>query len=344
MSSCVKDAPNPPASDYTFQDGRKVYFVNEGNYGSGNATLAIYNISKDVLSNNVFETVNKKPLGDVFQSICRVGDQLLLSINHSDNILICDPISLLQVGAVSAYAPRYFLPIHPSKVYVSSLYSHSILVLNTVTASIEKEIKVPSQSVEKMILHDGYVYASSWDENSTTIYKIDPNTDAIVKEIDFGAHASQDLLVDKYGKIWIKYGNIQKGKPYGFAVYNTLTDSVEKHFSFLEGENEWIKPVLNPTADTIYWINVNYAADETVASGLYRMSVTATTLPSTPFYKAAKFQYFYALAIDPLTNTIYLGDPKGFTGASEVILMDAAAQEIKRFQTGMGIGEFYFDN
>lgn len=342
MASCVKDRPNPSPARYMYQEGHKAYIICEGNYGSGNASLSLWNADSQELMQQVFSAVNGTEMGDVFQSMCRVENRLYFSINHSDRILVCDRYSMQLISNIAVQEPRYFLPINSGKLYVSALNKPVIYVVNTLDQTITKEIRLSYTSAEGMIVQGSKVYACSWDTACAYIQVIDPLADEVVDSIFINGRAPQSIVSDMEGNLWVTYGNIQKSKPYGIVCINPLTKAILKQFHYEEGLNELIKPAMNATKDTLYWICVDYSSGSE-NNGIFRMPVHADVLPDQPFIAAAPFQYFYALEIDPRDNLIYIGDPKSFIESSEIMIYNSAGELHHQFTTGMGVGDFFFD-
>jgi len=148
-------------------------------------------------------------------------------------------------------------------------------------------------------------------------------------------------LIDKNERYWVLYRNVQKGKQAYLTCIDPASGAVVKSYAFPPTADP-IKPVFNNGKDTLYFIEVNYNGGED-NNGIYRMAIDAASLPSTPFITAAKFQYFWALGIEPGSGNIYVGDPKGFIQKGTVSVYRADGVRIKQFDVGVGPGHFYFD-
>ena len=73
------------------------------------------------------------------------------------------------------------------------------------------------------------------------------------------------------------------------------------------------------------------------------MNIDAGVLPQSLFIPAQALQYFWALGVDPATNRIYVGDPKGFIQQGNVSVYQTNGDLIRSFTVGLGPGYFYFD-
>lgn len=339
LSSCSK--PDEPDVKPPVDAAKKVFIVCEGSLGNGNASLAMYLPGLDSAYENVFKSANGYPLGDVFQSMQRIGDRYFLCINNSDKIIVINRTDLKQAGSIAIPKPRYLLPVREDKAYVSSLFDNKIYVINPQTLSVTDTIVMPAQNPEGMVLWQDKAVICTWDTTCAEVYVLDVNSDTIYKEIPMGAYAAQEAFIDKEDKIWVLSGNVAKGKPAAFTRIDPQTWNVIAFNPFQAGADV-MRPVLNNAKDTIYFIEVNYNGG-TDHNGIYRMSVHDNPVPSQPFIPAQQFQYFWALGIEPETGHIFVGDPKGFIQKGSVTIYQPDGTVIRTFATGLGPGHFYFD-
>lgn len=339
LSACVKDKPS--SATRTKSNG-KTYVVCEGSYGNGNASLWSYDEATNISAGDVFESANNLPIGDVFQSMSRAGSNYLLCINNSDKLYAIDTGSLLVRGYISISKPRYALPINNNTVFVSTLYSNKIEVIDPTTLTITKSISLPFKNPEGMCRIGSKVYACAWDTACNKLYEIDENTNEISRKIAISGYAPHAVLVDNLGMLWVLSGNVTKGRQATLTRIDPSTGSTISSFSFSAGKDP-IKPAFNPTRDTLYFIQVKYDGSAS-DNGIYRMSINDTALPSAPFVQATAYQYFWALGIEPATGNIYVGDPKGFVQKGTVTVYRPNSTIVNTFDVGLGPGQFYFGN
>lgn len=335
--SCKKEV-EAPAPDLPSGE-EKVFIVCEGSMGNGNAALSLYLPEKDSVYEDIYKTVNGKALGDVFQSMVRVGGQYLLSVNNSDKILSVDS-GLKLKAMVSVSKPRYLLPVNHQKVFVSSLFSNQVFILNPVTMVIEKTLSLPAQNPEGMLLFNQQLYICPWDTGSNKVYVVNPQTAELTDSFSIPGVAPSEILLDKEHKLWILSGNASEGKPAFWTCIDPATHQILKTFAF-PPDAEPIHPVMNPTRDTLYFVEVNYNFGA-AHNGVFRMSIYDQQLPETAFIPAQPFQYFWGLGIHPENGDIYVGDPKGFIQKSTVFIYRPDGSLKKQFNTGVGAGHFYF--
>ncbi len=339
--SCKKDKPNAVNTSLPKDSSAKVLIVCEGSLGNGNATLSVYQALKDSLFNDVYKNANGQDLGDVFQSINKINNQYFLCINNSDKIVVLDANNWKQKANINILKPRYILDIGNNKAYVGSLFNNKIYVLNTQTYTIEKEIIMPYQNTEGMILKNGIAYACCWDTACNKLYAINVITHSISDSIVLKGNAPQSMVIDKENQLWVMGGNVYKNKNAHLNRIDLSTQKVSQFFLFDKGV-EALKPTLNLKADTLYFLEVNYGGSAP-HNGVYRMSVSDKKLPSAAFISCQTNQYFWALGINPNDGHLYIGDPKGFVQKSSVYIYNQQAQLKSQFNVGLGVGSFYFD-
>lgn len=336
---CVKDKPTPPDSGAGATGN--VYIVCEGSLSNGNATLYLYNPVTDSVFGDVYRAVNQQPLGDVFQSMTQIGDSLYLCINNSDKITVLQKGSHKWVGNIAIPKPRYITPVRAGLAWVSTLFSNKLYAIDPHQQKVLHITQLPGQNPEGMCLHMGALYVCPWDTAINAIYQLNAETGQLLQTIQIGGYAPHSILVDKEQMLWVLSGNVTKGRQAAWTRIDPSTGNILKTYTFATGTDP-VKPILNNTRDTLYYIQVKYDGTAT-NNGVYRMPITATELPTVPFVAGAAYQYYWALGIEPGSGHIYLADPKGFVqkGMAHVYRPDGTL--LHSFATGLGPGQFYFD-
>lgn len=340
ITACVRDKP-PALLPATAVPGN-VYVVCEGSYGSGNASLYLYNASTNTVNANVYSAANGQPPGDVFQSMMRNGDSLYLCINNSDKILVIEKDSHKRVGEIALPKPRYMLKTGEKRALVSSLYDNKLYTIDLQSLQIIHTTALPFNNPEGMCKIGTDAYICPWDTACNYIYQVDGTNSEIKRAIRIEGRAPQAALTDKEGMLWVLAGNAVKGKRASLCRIDPSSLNVLQTFWFPEGSDP-IKPCFNPGHDTLYFIQVKYDGS-TEQNGIYRMYINSLRLPETPFIAAGKYQYFWALGTDPVSGYVYVGDPKGFVQKGSVYVYQPNGTLVNTFDVGLGPGQFYFDN
>jgi DNA-binding beta-propeller fold protein YncE len=341
LCSCKKDKPEPGSSLLPKAQTGRVLVVCEGSLGNGNAELSVYYPTSDSVFNDVFKTANSAALGDVFQSILRRNDQYFLCINNSDQIIVINRNSWRQEQTINVPKPRYLTRISDNKAYVGSLFSNKLYVINTASATIEKTIDMPYANVEGILVQDNAAYVCCWDTACNKVYSIDTRSDKLTDSISVAGYAPQSILKDKDNAIWVMGGNAYKKKSTSLSRIDMTSKKLLHSFIFPAGV-EAIKPCINPTADSLYFLEINYSGGS-INNGVYRMHIDNKDLPGTAFISCKANQYYWGLGIDPRTGAIFVGDPKGFVQKGTVSVYTPKGDMTKEFNTGLGVSAFYFD-
>lgn len=340
FAACVKDKPEPAGPPVSPGAGKRVLIVNEGSLGNGNGSLSVFNMDKDSMYNDVFFQKNGQLIGDVLQSAAIIGDELYLAVNNSDKLVFVDKEDYSLKGNIVVNKPRYMAMAAADKMYVTSLFYPEINIIDTKTKNVTGKITVDFPNTEGLAVLNSKVYACNWDTACNYIYEIDPASDEITHRINITGRAPQQVMVDKNQKLWVLAGNVYRGKKASLTQIDPVTRTIIKSFEFPEGADV-MKPAWNPAKDTLYYLGVNYKGG-TDYNGVYCIATGALSLPEAPLIQAQRFQYFWALGVDSATNTIYVGDPKGFIQKGAVNLYDAAGTRLKTLETGIGPGFFLF--
>ena len=170
-SSCKDDSqPKPPA--VSTKPGL-IYLINEGNFQWGNASLASYDPEKKEFTDKLYESVNGFPIGDVFQSMVRHNGAFYLVLNNSGKILQLDTSNLELKRTFSGFtSPRYMLPLQGDKALVTDLYSKSVSVLDLVSGSITKTVRIDGWT-EQILQIEDEIWIGNRGNNK--VYLLDAN-------------------------------------------------------------------------------------------------------------------------------------------------------------------------
>lgn len=340
FAACKKDTP-ADNSVTPVQSAENVYVVCEGSLGQGNGTLYLYNTANDSVYGDIYSQVNHQALGDVFQSMKVIGDNIYLCVNNSDKIVVINHNTWQLVGTISVPKPRYITSVSLDKAYVSSLFDNKVYVINPTTLQVTNTIDMPAKNTEGMMLYGNDLYVCTWDTTANHVYIVDKITNQLTDSIALNGYAPQEIIRDKEQKLWILSGNEPNHKTAMWTRIDPSTREVLKRYTFPAGADP-LRPVINQTGDTIYYIEADFNGG-TQNNGIYRMDIHATDLPTQPLIQAQQNQYFWALGLDPQSGNIFVGDPKGFIQQGSVYIYNRNGSMLRQFKTGVGPGHFLFD-
>jgi len=326
--SCKKDAP-PDDNNTDITTTHGVFIVNEGNFQWSNASVTYKNFTNNDYNEDIFKSVNNRPLGDVAQSICYLNGYAYIVVNNSNKIEIVNLSDFSSIGVITGLgSPRYFLPVSASKAYVSDLYNNYINVIDLST--LAKTQSIPCNgSTEEMVLQNNIVYITNTRKNK--IYLIDVNADEITDSITVG-FASNSLQIDKNGKLWVMCsGDVASNINASIHRINTQNKQVEQSFQLSTPLDIWDKMRINPSRDTLYYMN----------NGIFRMQINSTLLPENVFIPQGS-SLFHGLAINPVNSNIFVADAVDYIQKGKVNFYSPDGVLLGTINTGIIPVDFYF--
>ena len=322
--------------------GRDGYFiVNEGTFQGGNASLSYYDRAKDTVLQQVFETANGRKLGDQAQSMTVIGDRGFIVVQNSAKIEVIDRDDFTSVATITddIISPRYLIGVDDTKAYVTDWgadgVTGTVKVIDLVSYKVTKTIPV-GQGPNGLILLNDHVYVANNGSigYDSTVMVLDAQTDVVTDTIVVGPNP-ESLAIDANRKLWV----VGSGR----SIYDPLDESpnLPGFVARLEADTVALKMNIDQAGfHTFKWVIDNageqcyYLYDQ----GVYRLGITDTTLPGSPFISGR----FYALAVDPVTGEILTGDPLQYTSEGPFFRYSPTGELIKSYTVGIIPNGFAF--
>ncbi|HAA13764.1 MAG TPA: hypothetical protein DCE41_19560 [Cytophagales bacterium] len=300
------------------------YILNEGGFGSGNASLSFYDRTTSTVTNNVFVGANSIPLGDQAQSMAIFNNQGYIVVQNSGKMEVLDLETNTIVATVSEglISPRYFLGVSDTKGYVTDWgvdgVNGTVKVIDLTTYEVTATIET-GQGANNLILVDDQVYVVNGGgfgrDNSITV--INPSTDAVASTITVQDNPNS-LQIDSDGNIWVTASGHTAFDPNTFEVIedastpgalikldangNVLTTLSYEEVGFSKSPD---RLQINAAGTTLYYL---------YSGAVYSMSTNATELPTTPFID----KNFYSISVDPFDDTIIGCEAPDFFSAGNI--------------------------
>jgi YVTN family beta-propeller protein len=331
FAACKKDRPEPatPETPVTVQPSQqKVYIINEGKFGSDNASVSMYVAGTGDIVKDQYHVVNNVALGDIAQSMLRFNDRYYIIVNNSKKLVVCDKDlkKITEVGSLPS--PRYMLPVSSSKAYITDLAANRIHIFDIASNNVTGSIAT-SGWTERLVLQNNEVFVTN--EAKGSVYVINPATDKITDSIVVGAYPGS-MEVDKNGKIWV----LASGDQFNNADAKLLridpaSRTAELTLTFPSGSFPSAL-CLNKGKDTLLFLN----------NGVTRMPISSASLPAQPFI-AAGTKMFYGLGVNPADHNIYVSDALDFIQSSTIYIYDNQGTNKSFFKAGINANSFYFE-
>ena len=343
LSRCSNDddvAPNPGL----FSDG--VFIVNEGPFQTGTGTVSFLDRISGSVTNEIFQTANGRPLGNIVQSLQIHENRAFIVVNNANKMEVVDLEDFSSVGIVENLPlPRYFLGLNASKGYITSWGSGGVSgqvdVLDLQSLSVTKTIKTGSGS-EKMAIVGSSLFVCNGGGfgMDSTVSVINTQNDELEDPIVVGGNPNS-IQVDATGMIWVACAGIQ--------VYNS--DFSINPDQSTEGSLVRIDPITREVVSILQFPDVFSSPSRLVtgsggtilyylrSGSIYSQDINSNTLASQPIVQS----FFYGLGYEEASGLIYATDPIDFASTGRVIRYTSSGTAQDTLSVGIIPSDFYFN-
>ena len=322
LTSCNSDDDSPVPMP---NDARKVLIGNEGSFNNENASLTLINLDANEVEQNIFAKSNDDAaLGDILQSMTRLGDEIYLIVNNSAKIEVVHAYTFERKRTISipGSSPRFMVSTSEHKAYVSDLFASGIHIIDPSTGTYIGMLEL-GMSAEQMVLHDGKVYATCPMADSLIV--IDPTTDEITGGVGLSTGVD-DLRVDNNGMLWtMADGNWDGSAEPAVDVIDPITLERIKTFEFPSGTG--YNGVLEISRD-------GTQAYLLAGGNIYRMDISADAMPTVPWI-TANGRNFHNLIADPATGDLFVTDAVDYTQSGKVYVFNNGGQITATYAAGI---------
>ncbi|MEX1188108.1 MAG: hypothetical protein WED33_02555 [Bacteroidia bacterium] len=304
-----------------------VLVLNEGNFQWGNSSTTLINFKTGELTNNLFESLNSRPLGDVLNSFYK-DEELFLVLNNSQKIeRMKDPLTIAHSPIEGFQSPRYIAKSNQG-YYVTDLYSNKLYHLNT-SFQIQNEIPLVGWGEQMQVWGSNQLLVCNLTSNF--LMKLNTESDQWIDSVQVG-DSPRNIVLDSQNRIWVLcegkvYPNESAGSiwcinPDNLEVLFSHTFTTTSHPTRLQ-----IKPLSN---DTIYYL----------LNGVNRFSAGSFDIPSSP-YIPENGRLFYGLGVE-LSGNIWVSDAKDYVQQGDVYRFNAVGNQLSKYQVGIIPSGFVF--
>jgi hypothetical protein len=333
MAACEKEH-EPFYQGYRYG----IFILNEGTFMSNNASVSYYNPDSGTLVNNLFESINGRPLGDVVQALSVAGEKAYIVVNGSGKVEIVNLESFKTITEpmIVPY-PRCFLPVNGKKGYITSGSMQGYVFIADLVNDVIYDSIAAGFGPESMVMLDPYVYVANsggWSVDSTLVI-IDTRTDKITGTLTVGDVPS-DLTFDGNNNLWVYckgYAAYSWDPPYDLisetesrlVKINIVTQTVEwEAVVGTAGQYTGTPPKLavSPDGEILYYLR---------PGGVYTLDTGNPSIAVDPVIQGA----FYGLDVNPETGDLYLFQ-SSFTGNGSMFIVNPVTGESKTYTVGIG--------
>jgi hypothetical protein len=305
LTGCKKNDNTNPTGRWT----NSVFIVNEGPFSGGVGTISVFNRDSKLVTNDLFATVNGRPLGNVVQSMSIYKEKAYIVVNNANKIEVVDMTDFKSDTTIEDLPlPRYFIAYNDQKGYVSCWGDSTVKVLNLNDYSIISSIRTNS-GPDKMVLTGNrlFVINTGGYFTDSTVSVISTDDDQQLALVIVGDRPS-GIQEDANGNIWVMCSG--KGTP-GYPApgdtrgslvcINPVSFEIIKVISFPDPENKAENLVINENGTRLF-----YQYEE----GIFAFSISDSGLTALPFI--THNNKFYGIGYDKVTKMVLGADPLNY--------------------------------
>ena len=302
-------------------DSVKMFITCEGNYTKGNASVTA--IMKDgSVKQNLFRSVNGRPLGDVAQSISLIDSHFYIVLNNSKKVEVVDGATFRSTATILLYnpqaQPRYICGIGGNKAVLSDAGCDTLRIIDTESFKIIDRIVVGSPT-NQMTFVAGKLYVKAGAQ--TLVYN--PKTNDI-KRLDFAALADSKMVVDGINNLAVLTSDGIKSE---IVHIDPATDEIV-------ARKELAGITLDQWGARLEYHNGNLyfnAVDENYTPLIYRYAISSEEL--TLAFKPESVVYLYCMGI--YNGNIVICDAVDFVQSGYVYEYSPSGTQINKFKAGI---------
>ncbi|SDR85634.1 DUF5074 domain-containing protein [Gramella sp. MAR_2010_147] len=342
LNSCEDDTDccaQPPEPDHNFATG--TFILNEGNFGSANASVSYINENTGETQSMIFSNTNAFDLGDTAQSIEMHENLAIIVVNVSNKIEIVNRFTFESLGTINANLqnPRY-AEVVEDKLYVTNWGDGTnpeddfVAVFDLNGLSFIESIPV-SEGPEKLLAENNQLYVAHKGGFSfnNIISVINTRSGIVSSEIEVGFLPNS--IAVSGSELWV----LSSGKP-AYADVETAGELSRIDLS----SNELIESIKFPE-NNIHPENlnlINNTAYLTIGKALYKFSM-GEDLPQSAEFSFDEAALLYGFTIR--NDKIYIASPNAdFTGDGNLYIYNLNdGSLLDNFNTGINPNGIYFN-
>lgn len=341
VTSCKKDEENEdPIQDGVSLENKLVdaYVVNEGSFGSSNASITYFDASGNPQA-NYFNTVNNRELGDVAQSMTIANGNGYIVLNASGKVEVVDITNFESTATIEGLSyPRYAINVNNEKVLVSNgSGAGTVEVIDATTNQVTQSINVGDGPEMMYHYNNEVVVANSggWGIDST-ISVIDLTSMTVSTTVEVGK-GPFDIERDVNGNYWV----LCKGEKEYDSSWN-LVGGVAPSLVQLDANFNVVKTIsIGDYTTSVGSLEIDLAKSTLYyrSGDIYKIDIDATEAPTAAFIEGS----FSGLVLDATDRIIGLKTPS-YTENGTAQIFNSAGTLLGTYDVGIGPNGVVFRN
>lgn len=334
LTSCVKlDDGNEQNTVESLLSAEGVFLLNEGNFNHGNGSLSFYSYHSFTLYNQLFLSVNQRPLGDIPTSMTINSNKIYIVVNNSGRIEIVDKGSLKSVGTVTGLkSPRYMEVVDENRAYVTSLYSDSVAILNLAAGNISGyiDLKKPSEAIA--LSSSGKAFIAHW-YGGNKIMVVSTESNQVIDSVEV-AEEPESMAIDRYNVLWVLCnGGWNRQHSAELIAINVSDHKIVRRLVFPSVNDSPLCLRIDGRGENLYYLK----------NGVMQFNVKSSELPLNPVIQENN-HIFYKLAVNPDNDEIFVTDAVDYQRKGYLLRYKNDGTPVSEIEADIIPGFMYFVN
>ena len=330
--TACKDETTTPTPEPTAAYGSGIFVVNEGPFQNGTGTITFINRSSSAVQQDVFQSANGRPLGNVAQRMASFGTVGMLVVNNAGKVEFVDLKDFKSTGVIENMGLPSSIAVagNTGKAYVTEWVSFSgngrVAVIDIASKQVLKRLAL-GEFPNAVIWHNNRIFVANSNQN--TVVEIDAQADTILRTHTVGDRPNS--MVSVGNSLFV----LCSGTPSwaGTETAGALAEIVGSQVS-----------IRNFTAATMHPGNLTLHPDGgsflyQLSDGVYSLSPTASGSinPGNPVIARS----FYHFSADP-QGLLYGTDAKDFVSNGVVLRYERNFTLKDSLSAGIAPGSIYY--
>lgn len=305
--------------------------LNEGNWGSNNASLSVVDTDSSYIDNGWFQTANGRRLGDQAQDMIVYGSKLYVTVTESNTLEVVDPASgmstQLRMGSLK---PRY-IAAHSGKLYISCYNPPCVVCVDTATLTIEDTCLLADYRPEGIAIAQGTAFVAGayhkGDYNlfDNKIYRIDLSSFDTLPSWVVGLNNNRIEKMNE-NTLFVNCGNGTASSPNGAYFMDATTGDITPA--------DFAPTKMALYNGTVYGFSAPYG--DSPAFALLHADGSSEPFPFEPaLTDLEQNENPYAIAIDPNNGDIYIATDGAYRVPGDIFCFKRDGQLRFRVEAGM---------
>lgn len=310
------------------------YLLNEGNMGSNKATLDFFDYTTGLYHRNIYAEINPevvKELGDVGNDVKIYGNKMYVVVNVSNKIEVLDAKTAKRITTIPLQNCRY-MAFRGDKAYASSYAGpvvldpdapiEKVVEIDTLSLSVQREVTVGYQPEKMQIIGNRLYVANSggyrFPNYDRTVSEVDLNTFQELRKIDVAINLHH-IAKDQYGDLYVSSRGDYYTIPSSLYLVDPVSGTVKKDFNVAVSEMTIVNDKLYYYGNEFNYNTHSYTKTFGIID-VKTEQILSKQIIDEQYANAIKTPY--GIAVNPVTEDIYLTDAGNYVSTGYVYAFD----------------------